>query len=517
MYWQTQYNTMNTTIQMYDAQADSIRIEDIASNDNNRIVLSRTKRNNEDDHYNQDLYIQSLHDDDGEACIDYVPEGANDMGWLGYFVSKNNHLKELYFREFDYMSIDIIKPFIRGVINNRSIYKLGFNNMDLMGGRIFTMLSPFFENSPILSHLTIHNCHLTDDGWRLLALAIGSSKHKSLESVSVQNTNTGMALVDIITALSMHPNLQMLYLIGNLIGANGCVALATLLRHSCSMLESLHLASNQIDDEGIDALVPVLKNYGSLNHLWLSSNPSITSRGWQKVASVLESPNSNLESLRIVDNGVEEESVTVFASALRSNCTLKTFSIRSSGESSLTEEGWESFSNLLCDTSSINATFLSNHTLQSLSSGPKNENLLRPLLKLNNQNKKYVAKRKILQHHNDFDMTPFFEWEFKVLPLMISWFEIASSITMLDSFEPIIGPRKLSSIYQFVRGMPLLYVETRIRKELEDIKSKESQIEEEQLLLRQEQLMLDLKLQRLEQLRQSVKDDKERLLEKLAR
>ena len=72
----------------------------------------------------------------------------------------------------------------------------------------------------------------------------------------------------------------------------------------------------------------------------------------------------------------------------------------------------------------------------------------------------------------------FFEWEFKVLPLMIDWFERASSIIMPENYEPNIGPRKLSSIYQFVRGMPLLYVETVLRKELEDIKVAQAQMKE---------------------------------------
>ena len=66
-----------------------------------------------------------------------------------------------------------------------------------------------------------------------------------------------------------------------------------------------------------------------------------------------------------------------------------------------------------------------------------------------------------------------------MLPLMISWFDGASTISMPDTIEPNIGPRKLSSIYQFVRGMPILYVETRLRKELEDIKAMESHMEEE--------------------------------------
>ena len=49
---------------------------------------------------------------------------------------------------------------------------------------------------------------------------------------------------------------------------------------------------------------------------------------------------------------------------------------------------------------------------------------------------------------------------------------------MTRDYEANIGPRKLSSIYQFVRGMPLLYVETVLRKELEDIKVAQAQMKE---------------------------------------
>ena len=145
---------------------------------------------------------------------------------------------------------------------------------------------------------------------------------------------------------------------------------------------------------------------------------------------------------------------------------------------------------------------------------------------------------KILQHHNEFNMTPLFEWEFKVLPLVIDWFERASAITMPDNFEAWnfeaywpsgqehsshvptinIGPRKLSCIYQFVRAMPELYVETRLRKQLEDVKSKESEIEKRQMeLVRRQQLMLNLQLKDLDQDKKSVEDKKKSIMEKLGR
>jgi len=83
------------TIQMYDAQADSIKVEDIATNESNRDILRRIKRNCPSG--GNILYIQNQH---GGSRSGYIPEGVEDMGWLGYFVGKNNHIKELYLRGY---------------------------------------------------------------------------------------------------------------------------------------------------------------------------------------------------------------------------------------------------------------------------------------------------------------------------------------------------------------------------------------------------------------------------------
>ena len=342
-------------------------------------------------------------------------------------------------------------------------------------------------------------------------------------------------MVDIITALSMHPLLENIELYGNHLHKNGCMAMTTLLRCSATQLQTLDLTNNEINDEGIDYLVPGLKTCSYLTILRLFNNPAITRKGWQKLATILEAPNSNIMELNIARNNIDEQVMTTLIHALINNQTLKRISLGSvtydsSGEAS------RAFLKLLCDTSSINSTFLSNHTIEYMNvfaESGADQNLLQSLLDLNKrQNKKGVAMIKILQNHNDFNMTPFFEWEFKVLPLMFDWFERASAITMprgfvsntgIRIFKPNISPRKLSSIYQFIRGMPLLYVETYIRKELKDIKLKETQLNEEhleiekrRLELRHQQLVLDMKQQQFEQRKQSVKDRKESLLEKLA-
>ena len=394
--------------------------------------------------------------------------------------------------------MEILEPFFGGLNNNKSITTLNFYGRDLLDGQIFTMMVPFFKNNDNFEVISIEECIFGDEGSRLLALALGNCK-TSLQSVTLMNNDTTEeGLVDIITSLSMHPNIHYLDLDGNQMNTNGCIAMAALLQHSCTELQHLDLSRIELDDEGIDILVPALKNSSNLHKLYMHDNDPVTSRGWQHLASILASPNSNLITVGMASNNVDDKALAAFASSLVNNRTLRTLNLNRNGR--ITDEGWNAFSKLLCDTTSVNSTFLSNHTLTVSSSADSDSNTrasLTPLVELNeNEDKKEVAMIKILQHHNDVNMMPFFEWEFKVLPLVINWFERASSITsMPENFEPNIGPRNLSSIYQFVRGMPLLYVEARLRRELEEIKIAEAQMEEEQQELTGKLLDLETKHQ----------------------
>ena len=475
-------------VSMYEAQAHSINVDDIATNRNNRIVMSRIKRNEDD---KESLWIQNQHDnyEEEEDCVDYVPEGAYDMGWLGYFVWKNEHLKKLFIRSFTPTSGasvgDIIVSFFRGLTCNKSIQEIDFDGVDLLGGEIFTMLGSFFKNNHNLTTVSVTDCDFGEEGGRLFALAIGSSINKSLRKVELADNNISEeGMVDIITALSVHPNLNYLDLDGNRLHKNGCVALATLLRCSAKEVQHLDLSNTEINDEGIEALVHALATCSCLEELQLVGNPTITSKGWQSLASILEAPNSNLREIFIANNNVDDEAAAAFANALENNHTLYTLNMNSNR--SMITAGWLPFSKVLCDTSSVDATFLSNHTLHYLGYEGNMDVIISPLLHLNRRDdKKEVATIKILKNHDDFDMLPFLEWEFKCLPLVVGWLERASAYEMPRGFEPNIERRKLSTIYQFVRGLPLLYVETHLRKELEDIKAAESQMEEEQLLLDQ--------------------------------
>ena len=192
-----------------------MNIEDITTDDDNRLILSDMKRNTEEDSQLA-LWIQNEHQgeieiDDEQGYVhfpDYVPESAKDMKLLGYFIGKNNYLQSLTIRPFEPTSgahvIEVFESFFKGVNNNKSIRMLGFQHMDTFGGRVFSMLEPFFRDNNNLVTFNIDACNLGEEGSRLLALAIGSSKYQSLQNVSLTENNiSDEGLVDIITSWTL--------------------------------------------------------------------------------------------------------------------------------------------------------------------------------------------------------------------------------------------------------------------------------------------------------------------------
>eukprot|EP00984_Skeletonema_dohrnii_P005996 scaffold2125_cov79-Skeletonema_dohrnii-CCMP3373.AAC.1 len=77
---------------------------------------------------------------------------------------------------------------------------------------------------------------------------------------------------------------------------------------------------------------------------------------------------------------------------------------------------------------------------------------IRQYLEWNRDQRIDAAICKILMTHDHFDMKPFFRWKLKILPVMVAWFERAQETGLEQSLES----RKLSSMYDFVRSMPML-------------------------------------------------------------
>ena len=412
---------------------------------------------------------------------EYIPEDGEDMGWLGYFIGNNTSLKEFHFLT---LAINNPKALCRGMNNNQSMMKIGFHHANEIYFEIFRMLDPFFKNNHNLIEISVSDCSLMDKGVRLLSLAIRSC-NKSLKHFIFEESEIGNGqLADIIIALSVHPQLEKLDLLGMNVGRNECTALATLLRNTTKQLQTLKLGRNNIDDEGVETLVHALSGCNQLQELSFSCNRSITARGWKTVSTLLERPDSNLKELFLSSNSlVGNEGVLIFANALRSNYKLKILNLSGNGieEQPQTQnvesdwlDGWAPLSKLLCDTSSVNNTYLSNHTLENLGMRDVSADV-RSYLTLNasSENKRKIAMTKILCHNSHINMQPFFGWELKVLPLVITWLEKANACA--TEFDVQISKMKLSCMYDFVREFPMLYIEPVTRKEIEECGSMEEQ------------------------------------------
>jgi len=408
-----------------EALVGTIKIEEITPNEQNQKILRCLKDNDPFlDTYSEVGKMWILNRALGGDYRDYVPSGE-DIGWLGYFLGQNSSLMELYMCR----GVDYTDTFYKGLRCNRTIRTIYLSDMHgrhLSDGQALQKLDQFFKGNESLTKFEVDDCGFQAAGIRQLSLSI-SNCYRSLKCIRISSCTSGGGLVDIITALSMHPQLTELRLSDNEtnIGRNECTALSTLLRCTTTQLEKLNLRNNNIDDDGVKELVNALSNGHKLQALDLSHNDSITIKGWKTVANLLEAPGSKLVKLEIYNNSnIGDGGALVFAETLTNNSTLEKLYLHDCG---ITTEGWSPFSKLLCDTCSANNTYHSNHTLRIIngvpSTGARSVYDIKANLELNRYiDKQRVAMIKILQHHTNFDMQPFFEWEFKVLPIMIGWF-----------------------------------------------------------------------------------------------
>ena len=154
------------------------------------------------------------------------------MGWLGYFAGKNRYLKrftlegiDAYVNEEgtnDTITKEKLELFCIGLQRNKSIQECIFRESNLYGGEIFQMLDSFFKNNRNLTEIEVEECDVVAGGCRSFSLALAGCTNRSLKRVSLINNQIegGGQVIDIIIALSTHPELKELAFLGANIGRN---------------------------------------------------------------------------------------------------------------------------------------------------------------------------------------------------------------------------------------------------------------------------------------------------------
>ena len=318
---------------------------------------------------------------------------------------------------------------------------------------------------------------------------------------------------------SIGPSLKTLGLHDNSIGNEGLLALVTALE-SCTSLEELDLSdndfslataglrslsdwiqSNQMDlkwlnfescginDEGLQALSGAARYCKDLQ---LAGNGSITPLGLRHLSNSLQSVSCHLENLYLGRMNIGDDGAEVLARGLIGNKSLRCLHLRDDEEDiGITRAGWSAFSAALCDTSTVNNTYISNHTVQGLwfdweedfededvdPARDIDEDIIL-YLQLNKEHPQYAARCKILMKHRHLDMEPLLHWGLKFLPLAVAWFERSKECTTLTIYDEDLDSRRLvleesdetfqsrelTAMYEFVRGMPMEVMKR--RKEL---------------------------------------------------
>ncbi|EJK77355.1 hypothetical protein THAOC_00818, partial [Thalassiosira oceanica] len=425
-------------------------------------------------------------------CGDYELGSSRELEWLGHFAKKSTRLESvgIYGDAFVNCSGHSVDRFRDNLGKCNHIKKMSFFGADL--AEIIDKLDGAMKSNNF-THFVVKECHLGVPEATLLFNTFGDMN--SLEELCIDceedfaNLNDG-DMAGCIPSLAACTGMRSLKLNYLNLSTNSCAALrgvlprmATLRKlilcgnsldddctrllaqglSDCKQIQLLDLTNNRISDNGLDVLIQRLPT--SVDALYMAWNDITLARhvlllrlrvlniwgntlcpgGTGVIAASLANPECHLESLIVYQCNIGDEGTATLADGLRHNQRLTDMSL---GHNNITERGWNAFSSILCDASSINATYNSNHTLESLGyNGAQIPQDVKMMLDLNQGNdKSRVAASKILQAHRHLDMRPLFGRELGLLPYVIAW---------LDLFAKSRPDLKLSSIFEFVRAMPM--------------------------------------------------------------
>ncbi|KAK1739913.1 leucine-rich repeat protein, partial [Skeletonema marinoi] len=367
---------------------------------------------------------------------------------------------------------------MEGLCRNQSIERLDIWRCEID----FSSLTPFIVNNSNLRSLELWNVDISLGNASNLAMALSRRQHESLTRfVLDQNNLDDDSLSEITAALSDYSSLGSLCVMGNQIRREGCLLLGTIFGSSALCLKEVDLCRNELDDEDLQTLAAALTNATTLQRLSLSRIRSITAAGLRALSHLFSSA-CPVETLFLEEMNIGDEGAEALSDGLMGNTTLKHL-VLTPNSAGITSTGWAAFSRLLCDTSSINNTYRSNHTLKHIGGGyhyvpnpDGSDKLFRSgncfrgippaIVQYLKKNKEYhslqdAAKIKIGWCHTDIPVEVFFEYKLKFLPLLVRWygrFGTRKCSNCQNEKTREFQRRELSAVYKLIRGMPMLTV-----------------------------------------------------------
>ena len=389
---------------------------------------------------------------ENKEFIDVEVLRPEDTTLIGTALSSVSTLKSLDLRDNYSLSPNHWGVFLRGLLaGNSSLVKLMLGGNDLGDDGLVALGDMLLGNNSLKTlSLEGHRNKAKAASWAVFSKALAQS------SIEVLNLNKSNIDNEALAQMGSNTKLKRLELEGmQNVDTTGWQKFFELLSNSGSKLEELSLSFNSVGNEGVPSMVDALSGISSLTKLKLANQygkEDITNSSWSTFSSLLGK--SSLVTLSI-DVGVDEEVKACLASELANGSTLQTLILGGYSVS----KGLGVLENVLCNKTSIDSLYTSNHTLQEVleksryaASGTKKIKGLpgdiNELMEMNkNANKADVARQKILRYHffnggDDINAQVLFDMDMDVMPQVVAWIG-----------KDAVG---FPLLHRLIRGMPSL-------------------------------------------------------------
>jgi hypothetical protein len=331
----------------------------------------------------------------------------------------------------------------RGIPRNRSIEVFNLYGApssqisELKPDSIFQPLIPFFKHNSNLRCIDVGCIRTTNAAvWRSFSSAL--SRPNKLKRLSVTESSLGdAAVISLAESVVKYSTLKSLYVNNNLyITLAGWQKISRSLRQSTT-LEELGIEECGIDDDSASAIVNGLTGNSSLTEIGISDNP-ISTEWWESNFHILLSAVPSLEKLELT-------------SLLRED--LDEIDLEDMID-------WTDLACTLCDSSSVDNIYSSNHTFRSMiileledhdeiDGLPPNE-IASLLLMNSSENKHEVARAKILKYYfaegSANNLHAFSHMPLTSMPFALEWIGRCGN--------------ELSLMYNVARQLPTLFEAT---------------------------------------------------------
>jgi hypothetical protein len=312
-----------------------------------------------------------------------------------------------------------------GLQLNTSIRFLCFANVHFSEhSAFFVKMSSFWHHNTSLTTLRFHSCEFEEIEYCTLARAITAS-------ATIKNiffTNIPMSVSDFIAVSSAfqgtlkrlflrncgldHEHLDLMRKLWIVDGAapdvvdlscNDDVVSCKSIGLVVKAMKHLSLAETSVGNHGVQALVQGLLaeteyvQTSSLLTLNLEGT-NLSDKACKSIKLALENDNSSLRQIHLGYNNISDKGIKLLAKGLKSNTCLQSLHLQGND---ITEIGWITILKLTCNTSTIDATKQSNHTLELLT-GPSNYfwitsigKLINEILSINKQARKATNEQSL--------------------------------------------------------------------------------------------------------------------------